>query len=243
MKYFLLISCFLSMVSIPNTLKAQEFDNIRPSEVVPDLSYRANPRYEAMVRAAMMRMSNEFRFNQFRNLYVDTRQYDPLGDKTIEEMQRLAFTVQNGKTIQERGDALDDYRNLVMEHMANIRVVAQALSFAKLDSAFGSERFFAWLRKGLVRDIIAIGDGNSFKTAYHVVTLSEETVLLGQLGYRVLDTQTANENTIYYSMHEVEDIRNGQIKTVFVNTTRPMRYLNYQHKLNGGGGTFSMSRQ
>jgi len=203
----------------------------------------ANPRYDAMVRASMMNMSDGFRFGQFRNLYADTSQYDPLGDKTIDEMQRLAYVVQNGKDVQERGKALDDYRSLVMLHMANIRVVAQALAFAKIDGVFGSERFFSWMRKGLVRDIMKMGDGKTLNTAYYVVTLSEETVLLGQLGFRVIDTRTANENSIYYSMHEVEDIRNGQIQTIFVNTTRPMRYLNYQHKLAGGGSSFSMGRQ
>ena len=243
MKYLSLVSLVIFIVLLPNASSAQSFEGVPPSEVVPDRSYMANPRFESMVRAAMMRMDDGFRFGRFRNLYVDTRQYDPLGDNTIDQMQRLAYLVQSGKGAEERAEALDDYRNLVMEHMANIRVVAQALSFAKLDSVFGSERFFSWMRKGLVRDILSVGDGQTLNTAYYVVTLSEETVLLGQLGLRVIDTQTANENTVYYSMHEVEDIRNGQRKTIFVNTTRPMRHLNYQYKLTGGTNEFTILRQ
>jgi len=194
-----------------------------------------------MVRAAMMDMSERFRFNRFRTLYVQTRQYDPISDDLIDEMQRLAFTVQGGESEDERAAALDSYRNFVMIHMANIRVVAQALSFAKLDSIFGSEKFFQWLKKGLVRDIMAHGDGKSLTTAFNVVTMTEETVLLGQLGFRVLDTQSANEGYLYYNMHEVEDIRTGQKQTLFVNTTRPMRFLNAKQL--ESGNRFSIQRQ
>ena len=214
---------------LPSDTKAQDFNaDIPASETVFDRSHFANPRYEYMVRAAMLNMSDAFRFGRFRTLYTDTRQYDPLGDDTIDNMQNLAFLVQTETDTAKRRKALDDYQNLVMEHMANIRVVAQALSFAKLDKTFGSQKFFSWLRKGLVNDILSIGDGKTLQTAYNVMTVTEETVLMGQLGLRIIDTQMANEGGIYYNMHEVEDIRNGQVRTIFVNTTRPMRFLNYK---------------
>ena len=80
MKYFILsLFCITPFINI-TAAQAQDMSHIRPSEMVQDRSYMANPRYEAMVRAAMTNMSDTFRFERFRNLYVDTRQYDPLGD-------------------------------------------------------------------------------------------------------------------------------------------------------------------
>ena len=216
---------------------------MRPSQRHYDRSHVVNPRYDFMVREAMMKMDDNFRFNRLRSLYVDTSQYDPIGDDAIARMQRLAYTVQRGDNPEERAMALDNYRNLVMLHMGNIRVVAQALSFAKIDSDFGSERFFSWLRKGLVRDILNTGDGKTIRTAYHVITLTEETVLLGQLGYRVLDTQSVDSDGLFYNMHEIEDIRSGQKSILYVNTTRPMRFLKTKSAEIGSSNSFSITRQ
>lgn len=240
--YFFLLA--LSVFTFSSQAKAQEINsNLTASEIVYDNSHTANPQFEYMVRVAMSNMSDAFRFNRFRTLYVQTRQYDPVGDDTIAKMQELAFTVQNDKDIKKRSKALEDYRNLVMEHMANLRVVAQALSFAKLDSTFGSPRFFSWIRKGLIRTVLTSGDGKTLQSGYNIITMTEETVLIGQLGLRVLDTQVANEGSIYYNMHEVEDIRTGQVSSLFINTTRPMRHLNFKYKQSGGYNTFTIQRQ
>jgi len=241
MKYTFLMIAILT-VAYSGVALAQSPSQLRPSEQVTDRSYYANPKFDFMVRAAMNSMNDNFRFDRFRSLYTQTRQYDPLGDDTIKEMQNLAYTIQNGETQDDKLEALEAYRNLVMMHMANIRVVAQALSFTKLDKAFGRADFFTWLRKGLIRDVMNPQDGKSLKTAYNVVTLTEETVLLGQLGVSILATSAAQESQIYYNMHEVEDLRTGQKSTIFVNTTRPMRYLNAKYK-QSGGGSFSILRQ
>lgn len=205
-----------------------------------DRSYRANPQFDFMVRAATTHMSDTFRFGKFRSIYVDTRQYDPIGDDVVDQMQNLAFQVQAEKDPDQQAKALDDYRALVMIHLANLRVVVQALSFSKLDKRFGSPNFFMWLRKGIMRDVLAHGDGLTLREAYNIITMSEETALIGQLGYRVLDTQSANEGGLHYNMHDVEDLRNGQQKTLFVNTSRPLEFI---ESLKKDEKTYSIRRQ
>jgi len=189
----------------------------------------------------MMHMSDNFRFSRFRTHYADTRQYDPFGDEIVRKIQALAYIVQSTQENDQRSAALDGYRNLVMAHMANIRVVAQALSLSRSDRNFGSPVFFEWLQKGLTRAILGYGDGNTLRSAYSIITMSEEIVLLGQLGLRVVDTQSANEGNIYYNMHTVEDLRTQKRSTVFVNTSRPLKYLNAQRAETGTG--FSILRQ
>ena len=216
---------------------------MRPSQMHFDRSHTANPYYDHAVRQAMLYMRHDFRFNKLRMLYPDTSQYDPIGDDVIDYMQKLAFTVQRSEDPEEKEKALDQYRNLIMLHMGNIRVVAQALSFAKLDSVFGSQRFFAWMRKGLVGDIMRVGDGKTIDSAYNVITLSEETVLIGQLGFRVLDTQSVDSDGLFYNMHEIEDIRTGQKSMLYVNTTRPLRFLRTKSAEFGGVNGFLIPRQ
>ena len=137
----MLIRLFLSLflvAIIPLPAFAQQAGTIRPSLQQPDRSYQANPYYDHAVRQAMLHMADDFSFFRLRNLYSNTRQYDPLGEDTVNRMQELAFTVQSDKPQEERSMAIEEYRNLVMQHMGNIRVVAQALSFSRLDRAFGN---------------------------------------------------------------------------------------------------------
>lgn len=213
--------------------KTSKDDDKLPRILWTDSSAQANPRFEAMVTAATTKMSDHFRFGHFRSIYAETRQYDPLGDDVVEKMQELAYKVQTAEDFDKKNTALEEYRQLVKDHLANMRVITQALSFSKLDSTFGSPVFFRWLRKGIMRDILRTGDGNTLRTAYSVVTLSEETSLVGQLGYTILDTQSAREGGLFYNMHEVEEIGTGQKKTLFVNTSTPMRFVHYQQQENG----------
>ena len=188
-------------------------------------AYIANPRYEFMAQQASKYMSDYFQFGQFRGYYMQTRQYDPIGDQTVERLQNLAYEVQEGIDQQEVSDALVSYRKLVWEHLANLRVVLQALALSKIDARFGNPKFFSWLRDGLVHDVMISGTGKSLDEAYDVITLSEETIIFGRLGVRRLSTQAAQEGYYDYNMHEVEDLRTGQHWTLFVNTTHPMRFL------------------
>jgi hypothetical protein len=240
MKRFLSIFTIF-LLALPLTAEAQVDTSQGHVPTRMDSSHVANPHYDFMVRAATTKMSDTFRFGHFRSLYSETRQYDPLGDDVVEQMQELAYRVQTAEKFEERGEALQEYRELVMAHLANMRVIAQALSFSKLDSSFGSPNFFNWLRKGIMRDILAKGDGDTLKTGYSVITLSEETALIGQLGYTVIDTQSANEGAYYYNMHEVEHIKTGEKKTLFVNTSIPMRFVN--RKQEEMGKSYKILRQ
>ena len=188
-------------------------------------SYRADPQYEFMVRAATSKRSDTFRFGRFRMLYAETSQYDPIGEDIIEQMQKLAFTVQNSKDEDSAREALDDYRALVMEHMANLRIIVQAQAFATIDQRFGSPDFFLWLRRGIMRNVLDSGDGNKLRSAYRIITLAEEEALMTQLGFRIVDTKSAEEGVYHYNMHDAEDLRNGQINTVFVDTSTPLEFL------------------
>ncbi|NCT41800.1 MAG: hypothetical protein GW778_09100 [Alphaproteobacteria bacterium] len=244
MKFFTNSLLFLFICALaPLPALAQEAGGIRPSLQPVDRSYRANPYYDYEVRQAMLYMRDDYRFNKLRSLYVDTSQYDPIGEDTVNAMQKLAYIVQSDGDYDKRAQAIESYRNLVMMHMGNIRVVAQALAFAKLDSTFGSPRFFSWLRKGLVRDLISVGDGKSINSAYHIITLSEETVLIGQLGLRVINTVSADQGTLFYNMHEVENIKTGQRSTLFVNTTRPLVFLRMKKAQQDSTSDFKILRQ
>ncbi|MCB1563991.1 MAG: hypothetical protein KDJ75_10495 [Alphaproteobacteria bacterium] len=193
-----------------------------------DNSHRGDPMFRYLARRAMITMVPDFDFTTFRSRYTQTSQYDPIGDKVVDKMLELAYIVQNEREDQEKVvKAIEDYRNLVIDHMANLRVVLQALSLSKLDRRFGNPDFFKWMKEGLARSVIYSGDGKSRDGAYDAITLSEETVLFTHLGLKRLSTKSVEEDVRSFNIHEVQDLRTGQKWEMFVDITYPMSRMRH----------------
>lgn len=192
-----------------------------------DNSFRGNPIFRLLVHRAIYRMPAGFDFTTFRVRYSQTRQYDPLGDRTSDEMLELAYIVQNEEDPVKVIEAIKAYRQLVMDHMANFRIVLQALSLSTLDRRFGNPRFFRWLKNGLARSIVYSGDGRSRGGAFDAITPLEETILFSHYGLKKLDTQSGWTGTHFYNIHEVQDLKTGQKWSMYVDLTFPMRRMEY----------------
>lgn len=184
----------------------------------------ANPRYEFMAQQAKQYMSNVFQFRQFRGYYAQTRQYDPIGDQTVRQLQTYAYQALNAEG-SVQNEALMNYNELLFQHLANLQVVVFALAMSGDNSQFGNPVFFRWLRDGIVLSIMRSGDGKSLNGAYDTITMAEENVIFNQLGLKHIATISAHEGYYYYNMHDVQALRTGQNSTLFVNTTIPMRFL------------------
>lgn len=183
-----------------------------------------------MVRSILSQFPQRFDFMRFRSLYSQTRQYDPIGEETLERMDRLSYTAASDKDPEKSGMALLEYQALVADHLAHLGVVMRAAALAREDKRFGNPEFFQWMREGLMQSVTISGDGRSLKGAYDVITLTEETMLLRALGYKLENTLPRHEGFVYYNMNEVQDLRTGEKLTLFVNTTYPMRFLEGKEK-------------
>lgn len=238
---FTAIIGILACISAPHARAQQDINDS------PELAYRqtylATPHYNEMVRDALRNKSPHFDFMQFRTLYARTRQYDPMGKKTLDEMNNLAYVVLNDEDPGRAQGALFAYQMLVSNHLANIDVVMQALSLAKQDKRFGNPAFFEWVKDGLIKTVIISGDGYTLQGAYDVITLSEETILFRYLGFKPLQSQVRKEGTVYYDMCDVEEEATGKKRAVFVNTTIPMEYLDALKKVQNQNLSIDLSRQ
>lgn len=220
---YLLLLSFIFLAALPRDVIAQEEARVDPLDYRQ--SYIIDPLYREMARDALKNKSPRFDFMQFRSYYSRTRQYDPLSEDTLQELNSLAYIVLNDEDPERAETALFAYQAVTSDHLANIDVVMQALSLARQDSRFGNPAFFEWMRDGLVRTVTISGDGYTLRGAYDVITTTEEILLFNRLGFQRVDTQAVKEASVYYNMHEVIDTSSGETRTVFVNTTIPMRYL------------------
>lgn len=197
----------------------------RSIEEIQKQSYRANPQFEMMARAALNERPHKFNWMRFRREYSQTRQYDPMGTETIDKLHKLAFTLDTTKNANEYKAALSAYQNLIMEHMAHLGVVMEALALSKTHERYGDPKFYRWLKHGLIRNVMISGDGYTLQGAYDVITIAEETILFNYLGMRQVSTVSNQEYQKYYNMHSTVLLKDGQEYTIFVNTSIPMTFL------------------
>ncbi len=193
--------------------------------VKPARDYTSTPYYNKMARDALKSRPPRFDFMKFRSLYSRTRQYDPIGEKALKTINDLAYIILHDEDPERVKTALFAYQVEVSNHLAHIDIVMLALSLSREDKRFGKADFFEWMREGLIRTVVISGDGYTLSGAYDVITLSEEVILLNRLNFKPIGVQAAKEGTVYYNMHNVEDMQTGQKRTVFVNTSIPMKYL------------------
>lgn len=193
-------------------------------------AHRATPLYEHMARSILQKYPQPLDFMRFRSLYSQTRHYDPIGEETLDRMDRLSYTAASDPDPEKSGMALLEYQALVADNLAHLGVVMRAAALAREDRRFGNPEFFQWVRAGLMDSVMISGNGRSLRDAYDVITLAEETALLHTLGYRLGNTLPRQESFVYYNMNEVEDLRTGEKITLFVNTTIPMRFLEDKEK-------------
>lgn len=221
MRFTLLLLALI--VCAPTSVHAQE------SDLYP-YAYTANPKYEYLAREALERMPEHFDFMTFRSVYTNTRQYDPIAEETIAKMNALAFEMVNETNPEKRERAKLGYQFLIADHLANVGVVMQALSYARQNPQYGNPKFFEWVKNGLMNAVMMSRDGRTLNEAYGIVTFPEETLLLIHLRSKLIRTDSQQEGFVYYNMNEIEEFQTGKRWTVFVNTTFPMRFLERKEK-------------
>jgi hypothetical protein len=221
MRFTLLL--FALIVCAPTSVHA------KGSDLYP-YAHTANPKYEFLARQALERMPERFDFMTFRSVYTNTRQYDPIAEETIAKMNALAFEMVNEKDPEKRERATLGYQFLIADHLANVGVVMQALSYARQNPQYGNPKFFEWVKNGLMNAVMMSRDGRTLNEAYGIVTFPEETLLLINLGGKLIRSQSQQEGFVYYTMNEIEEFQTGKRWTVFVNSTFPMRFLEKKEK-------------
>ncbi|MGH1399235.1 MAG: hypothetical protein ACRBCT_08490 [Alphaproteobacteria bacterium] len=222
---FVCLSCFALPAlaqggSAPRTAK-------HPNEAS---AYRANPRYNHMVRQAEAERSPYFDFTYFRRYYTQTRQFDPLGDRAMESLLRLSYEAENAQNEEESIRAFAAFRVLAKDHLANLRIVLYALSLSRSDKRYGDPALYAWVRDGLIEDVIVSGNGESLQQAYDVITPAEETALFSRLGVTPVKTENKIAGSHRYNVHVVRDEKTGTRRRLFIDTTFPVKFLEKQQK-------------
>lgn len=195
-------------------------------------SYRADPQYEHMVRQLIEHIPQTFNFGQFRTVYARTSFYDPIGEISRDALLEQAFIVQTSDDITKIKAALKSYHKLLNTHLANMNVLLQAIALSRDDKRLGNTQWLIKIKKGLLDNILSTGDGKTLKTAYDVITLGEEDMLLAYLGFDVQETEYKNQHMLRYNIHighfiDYPDPKRPEGIPLFVNISIPIRHIEH----------------
>ncbi|MCD8526004.1 MAG: hypothetical protein LRY62_02245 [Alphaproteobacteria bacterium] len=196
--------------------------NPPPTDMV---SHIYNPKYDFMVRKAVVTWPRPFNFQVMRAFYANTRQYDPLGESTLKKLAELSYAVETAGNQQNKERLAGEYKDLVLNHLAHIDVVLQALSLARDNPLYGDPAFYEWVVKGLENEILSSTKGRTMRDAYSLVTMGEEALILNRLGAKSVYMELVSDGLHFYNIHLAEDFETHKQYELFMDTTRPMRRL------------------
>jgi hypothetical protein len=172
-----------------------------------------SPRYEDLVARAE-RGDTALDYTALRNAYAMSEGYDPYGmrSKALFSAAWKAF---------ESGDcttALSSARAMFAINYITIPmhfVVGDCLRRA--GDAAGADREVA-IGRGLADSLRDSGDGKSMKTAYKVVTLSEEGFVLTMLGFKEEQQSLLRDKDGHqYDLIEGKDEKTGEMRHAYFN--------------------------
>lgn len=188
-------------------------------------TYAANPQYRQMVRQLLTYIPPDFNFGIFRRIYTQTEFYDPIGEQPVSDLLSYAYQVDTAKTPEEEQKASENYHAKLVMHLADAAFVRQAYVLAKNDPRFGDAKLLLQIYQGLLESIMGSGDGTALSRAYDAVILSEEVLILGQLGYRIKETEFHQVGIKKYNMHFVQNPGPDDPITIFINVRIPLNAL------------------
>jgi hypothetical protein len=105
--------------------------------------------------------------------------------------------------------------------------LAAALSSGELGTP-GRADFHRRILDGLVRSILASGDGKSLKTAMTVIDVQEEYVAVNALGLQPRGQGLLRKGGRFFDEVQTLDPRTNTEGVLYFNLDRPMRWANQQ---------------
>jgi tetratricopeptide (TPR) repeat protein len=153
-------------------------------------------------------------YTAMRQAYAMIAEYDPFGEKTNALMRdgQAAYVAKDCKTALERFKAAIALNFTLSD--------AHALSADCLEQAgdkAGEAREEA-IAQGLFNSLIGSGDGNSPATAFRIVTMHEETVILAVAGVNGTKKTTITTDQGPVEKIDITDQETGKKGAVYFNT-------------------------
>ena len=159
-------------------------------------------------------------FTELRFAYAETKEYNPY-HSARDERQKM-FAALNANQYEQARDIAE-------------AILAQ--NFLDLNGQFGAyvsyrelgnsqkATLHKFLFEGLVHSVEKSGDGKSPETAFVVISVDEEYVLLNWLGLRASGQSLVNQNGHSYDLMKAVNTRTNETVSYYFNIDKPFNWL------------------
>ena len=150
---------------------------------------------------------------------MDSSEYKHAKDTSDDEksMEKSLRDKDYGKAIEEAEKVLaSEYVNLDAHYV-------EFVSYRELGQV-DKAQYHRAVFKGLIDSILHSGDGKSPETAWVVISVPEEYVVLGVMGYKPSEQSLIGKNGHMYDMMKVKRVDDGSDATFYFNTDIPMKH-------------------
>ncbi len=164
---------------------------------------------------------NARRYTAVRLEYAASKTYNPYASGVSEAIKKSDDLLQEEKfqeTIEEAA------KGLALDRLNIQLLMVQAASYRQLgEIEKANELRKKWM--GLVDSVLASGDGKSFATAFHVISVDEEYALMTLLKLRLTQQSLVEHNGSQYDLMDVLSSETGNESRLYFNIDIPKGWL------------------
>ncbi len=175
--------------------------------------------YQSLL-AKLKKFDRPVDFKALRLAYTETPEYKPYEQK--DEERNAMFTALKAKEYEK---ALKSAQSILEHNYVDLDAHYVSQSSYR---ALNNPKEYAYHRtvfRGLLDSILNSGDGKSPQTAYLVINISEEYVVLGYLGYKFKRQSLISADGHRYDKMEVIQKESGDSSVIYFNVDLPMGWL------------------
>jgi hypothetical protein len=165
-------------------------------------------------------------FQELRLAYTETPQYNPYGGVKLDYGKQMVDAYkagQNDKALEYAAAILKDNYVDIDAHMISAMVYKRTGNAER-------EKYHRFITGGLIKSIMKSGDGIKPETAFWVISVNEEYVLLQALGLKFESQSRINLNGHDYDKVKVTDPETGKKLEIYFCIDKPYQWLSKSMK-------------
>ena len=193
-----------------------------PPAVAAPFAVSDQPSEYATLLASLKAGKTDIDYTRLRLSYMDSPEYKAAKDTSksetamFEELDKKDYPA-----------ALKDAEAVLESNYVNIDAHYVALVANREMGATDKAAYHRTVFHGLIDSIRNSGDGKSLETAWVVINVHEEYVMLRALGFRPSQQSLVNQNGHSYDVMKVKNAEDGTEQTFYFNVDIPFKHYGF----------------
>jgi hypothetical protein len=205
MRRILVVLCLLAVAALPAAIAALD----QPSEY-------------AVLLASLKAGKTDIDYTRLRLSYMDSPEY-----KAAKDTSKSEDAMTDALNKKDYPAALKDAEAVLESNYVNIDAHYVALLANREMGAMDSAEFHRTVFRGLINSIRNSGDGKTMETAWVVITVHEEYVILRVLGFRPVEQSLMHKDGHSYDVMKVKNAEDGTEQTFYFNVDIPFKHYGF----------------